>query len=169
MTSHLDTIVQFLRRIGIPVHTAHLPGDTFLPAVRIVGGGLDYDPQRLLTPGDLLHEAGHIAITPADIRPTLCDALDGQQPGAATDEVEAIAWSWAALVHLGLPGEVLFHPVGYKGQSAGLLMSYSLGVYPGAAGLAHLGLCELPAQAQALKRSSTSDSSGYPAMLRWLR
>jgi hypothetical protein len=162
MQSTLDTVVQFLRSIGLVVEPAALHGDTFLPAVRIVAGGLHYDPDRLLAPGDLLHEAGHIAIAPADTRPTLCDALDGQQPGAMTDEVEAIAWSWAALVHLGLPGEVLFHPAGYKGQSAGLLMSYSLGVYPGAAGLARLGLCDLPAQA------AVNGTQPYPFMHRWL-
>lgn len=163
MQATLDVIVQFLRGIGLVVEPAPLPGDTFLPAIRIVDGGLRYDPARLQTPGDLLHEAGHIAIAPAETRATLCDALDGQQPGAMTDEVEAIAWSWAALVHLGLPGEVLFHPAGYKGQAAGLLMSYSLRVYPGAAGLARIGLCDLSVQAAA------KGGQAYPNMQRWLR
>ncbi len=162
MQTTLDTIVQFLRSIGLVVEPAVLHGDTFLPAVRIVEGGLRYDPERLQTPGDLLHEAGHIAITPANTRAALCDALDDQHADAMTHEVEAIAWSWAALVHLGLPGEVLFHPAGYKGQSAGLLLSYSLGVYPGAAGLARLGLCDLPAQA------AVNGTQPYPDMHRWL-
>lgn len=163
MQTALDTIVQFLRSIGLVVEPAMLDDDTFLPAVRIVNGALHYDPKRLQTPGDLLHEAGHIAITPADARPSLSDALDDEQPDAMTDEVEAIAWSWAALVYLGLPGEVLFHPAGYKGRAAELLMSYSLGVHPGAAGLARIGLCDLPAQAAA------KGGPAYPFMQRWLR
>ena len=157
----LDTIVQFLRSIGLVVEAAELPGDTFLPAIRIVAGGLRYDPVRLQTPGDLLHEAGHLAIVPE--RALLNDAIDNQQPDAATDEVEAIAWSWAALVHLGLPGELLFHPGSYKGQAEGLLMSYRLGVYFGAAGLARRGLCLLPAQA------AGSGVQPYPHMQRWLQ
>ena len=163
MNATLDTIVLFLRRIGIRVEPAALGDGTFLPAIRIVNGGLLYDPARLLHPGDLLHEAGHIAIAPAPARAHLSDALDGQQPGAATDEVEAIAWSWAALVHLGLPGEVLFHPAGYQGRAAGLLMGFSLGVYPGAAGLARMGLCTLPAQA------AERGTLPYPQLQRWLR
>jgi hypothetical protein len=163
MTAPLDTIVQFLRSIGLVVEPAELHGDTFLPAIRIVQGGLRYDPARLQTPGDLLHEAGHLAITPAEARAQLNDGPDGQQPGAQVDEVEAIAWSWAALVHLGLPGEVLFHPAGYRGQSAGLLLGYSLGVYPGAAGLARMGLCDLSAQAAA------KGGKPFPFMQRWMR
>ncbi len=162
MTDTLETIVQFLRSIGLVVEPAHLQGDTFLPAIRIVQGGLRYDSTKLQTPGDLLHEAGHIAITPAHARAALRDALEGQHLDAQTDEVEAIAWSWAALLHLGLPGEVLFHPAGYKGQSSGLLLNYSLGVYPGAAGLARLGLCSLPAQA------SDNGTQPYPHMHHWL-
>jgi hypothetical protein len=161
MPSTLDTIVQFLRSIGLVVEPAELQGDTFLPAIRIVQGGLRYDPARLQTPGDLLHEAGHLAISPD--RMLLNDAIDNQSPDAATDEVEAIAWSWAALVHLGLPGEVLFHPAGYKGQSESLLMAYRLGVHVGASGLARRGLCLLPAQAEG------SGVQAYPHLRRWLQ
>ncbi len=77
--------------------------------------------------------------------------------------MEAIAWSWAALVHLGLPGEVLFHPAGYKGQAQSLLMAYRLGVYLGASGLARRGLCLLPAQAEG------AGVKPYPHMQRWLQ
>ena len=161
MDSTLDTIVGFLRGIGIDVKACRIDAHTFLPAIRISGGGLQYDPLRLQHPGDLLHEAGHIATTPPQARHELNDDLQAVAVPSAIDEVEAIAWSWAALVHLGLPGEVLFHSAGYKGQAARLLLGFSLGVYPGAAGLARRGMCELPLQAAA-------GVEPYPRMQRWL-
>ncbi len=157
------TIVDFLSSIGIAVQPGALSDDTFLPALRITGGGLVYDAQRLRWPGDLLHEAGHIAITPASQRAGLNDALDGHDAAPHAGEVEAIAWSWAALVHLGLPPELLFHPEGYKGQSAGLMRTYSMGIYPGAAGLARAGMSSADAA------SAAKGVTQYPAMHRWLR
>lgn len=164
MDSTLDTIVGFLRGIGIDVQACRIDGNTFLPAIRISGGGLQYDPLRLQHPGDLLHEAGHIATTATEARHQLNDDLQTAAAAvpSAIDEVEAIAWSWAALVHLGLPGEVLFHPAGYKGQASSLLLGFGLGVYPGAAGLARRGMCKLPAQAAA------EGLEPYPRMQRWL-
>ncbi len=163
MDPTLATIVDFLSTIGIPVQTGELPGETFLPAIRITGGGLLYDAQRLRWPGDLLHEAGHIAITPAAQRAGLNDALAGQDAAPHAGEVEAIAWSWAALVHLGLPPELLFHPEGYKGQSAGLMLTYTMGIYPGAAGLARAGMTSADMVAAGERVAQ------YPAMHRWLR
>ena len=51
----LIAIIGFLRKIGIPVETATLPEDGFLPAIAVRDGGLLYDPDRLQWPGDLLH------------------------------------------------------------------------------------------------------------------
>ena len=140
MTTPLDAILSFLDAIGIPSRPAELPEGTFLPAVAIDAGPLVYDPQRLRWPGDLLHEAGHIAVTPPAARAGLSGALEGSEAAPHGGEVEAIAWSWAAAMHLGLAPQELFHPDGYKGQSAGLLLSYSLGVWPGAFGLAQAGM-----------------------------
>ena len=42
-----------------------LPDACFLPGVRVDRGRLLVDEARLLYPGDLLHEAGHVAIMPA--------------------------------------------------------------------------------------------------------
>lgn len=160
-SSSLEAVVGFLQRIGIPVRAGELTSDTFLPAVRIVGGTLVYDRARLRWPGDLLHEAGHIAVTPRHRRTALNDALDGAEAAPHGGEVEAIAWSWAAAMHIGLAPEELFHPDGYKGQSAGLLMSYSLGVFPGAFGLAQTGMTEVGPGVDAAAR--------FPAMRCWLR
>lgn len=163
MGNTLERILGFLADIGIRARPGTLPPDTFLPAVRIDHGALVFDPQRLRWPGDLLHEAGHIAVTPPALRDGLNDALDGAGSPPHGGEVEAIAWSWAAAMHLGLAPEELFHPEGYKGQSAGLLLSFSLGVCPGAYGLAQAGMTAVGAAAAA------AGITPYPAMRCWLR
>lgn len=161
MNQDLQTIVRFIDAIGIPVAEAALDDEPFLPGVRIERGGLLYEAGKLRWPGDLLHEAGHIAVTPSALRDQLEAALDTERLPAHAGEVEAIAWSYAAVRHLGLDPAVVFHPDGYHGQSASLLLTYSLGVYPGAAGLAAAGMTSVgPGQAGA---------PVYPDMARWLR
>ena len=71
--------------------------------------------------------------------------------------------SWAAAMHLGLEPEALFHADGYKGRSAGLLMSFSLGVCPGAYGLSQIGMTLVGDAALA------TGAAPYPAMSCWLR
>ncbi len=55
-------IAAFLVEIGIPVEAADLPAHSFLPGIRLETGRLLVDATRLKHPGDLLHEAGHIAV-----------------------------------------------------------------------------------------------------------
>ena len=157
-----DTIVGFLRGIGLDVREATLADDCFLPGVRLDAGALVFDRARLRWPGDLLHEAGHVATTATADRHRLTDALDGA-PDDAGEEVEATAWAWAALVALRLPAEVLFHDGGYHGHAQGLALSYSLGVCPGSHGLAQLGRTKLGADAAA------AGVPPYPHMTAWLR
>jgi hypothetical protein len=157
------TIIAFLVRIGLPVRLAPVAGEAFLPGIRIAAGALEVDPDRLRWPGDLLHEAGHIATTPAAARIRLDDALASAPAIAHAGEAEATAWAWAALLHTGLPPAILFHSGGYHGRSEGLLATYGLGVYPGAHGLAQAGMTLLGDRARA------AGVPPYPHMLRWLR
>ena len=55
-------IVDWLREIGLTVRLAPLGAETFLPGVTMEPGGILVDPEQLLYSGDLLHEAGHLAI-----------------------------------------------------------------------------------------------------------
>jgi hypothetical protein len=158
----LERILAFLGGIDIGVREQPIDEPTFLPGIRVTGGTLVFDRARLDWPADLLHEAAHVALTSAARRPALDDALDAEPPDAI-GEVEAIAWSFAAATHLGVPLDQLFHADGYRGHSGGLALAYSLGVYHGAAALAALGLCAVGAEAQRL------GVQPYPHMLRWLR
>lgn len=156
-------IMAFLRDIGLPVAEAGVPADSFLPGLRIVRGGLQVDLARLRWPGDLLHEAGHLAVVPAALRSGMDEALAELPPVHHGGEVEATAWAWAALQHLQLPSSVLFHEGGYHGHAAGLCTTFELGVYPGLPGLVAAGLAASPAQAASL------GVTPYPQMLAWLR
>ncbi len=160
---HYRPIVDFLRDIGLPVAEAALPGDTFLPGIAIRDGGLIVDPDRLRWPGDLLHEAGHLAVLPPALRAQASDDLAEEQDVPHAGETEAMAWAWAAVHAIGLPPEVLMHEGGYHGQSAAVLQMYAVGVVPGLRGLCESGMTAA--------RGFTPEPVGiqYPQMLRWLR
>ena len=116
------------------------------------------DPERLLYPGDLLHEAGHLAVMLPAQR-----AVTGSNVGADMgDEIAAQTWSYAAAVHLGLPPEVVFHPAGYKGSADKLIEVFS----EGRVGVPLLQWMGLTLDA---KRAAAESMAPYPHMIRWLR
>lgn len=151
-------IIDFLAAIGIPVTLGDLPGETFLPGIAVRDGGLVLDPDRPFFPGDLLHEAGHVAVTEPRLRPTLNDVED--DPGA---EMAAIAWSYAAARHLGIASRTLFHAHGYRGAGETLAAAFDQGAGPGAPLLQFYGMTAEPHQAERLGLPA------YPQMARWLR
>lgn len=149
-------IVAFVRSVGIPVETASLAGETFLPGVVVAAGGLRVDPGRLSWPGDLLHEAGHVAVgDPARPENGVSD-----DPG---EEMAAIAWSYAAALELGLAPDILFHAGGYRGGARALIENFAQGGYVGVPMLAMWGLTHEPHRAKAM------GARPYPHMLRWRR
>jgi hypothetical protein len=159
-----ERISAFLREIVIPVEVARVaPEEGFLPGIRVDRGRLLVDEARLSYPGDLLHEAGHIAMAPPELRPSLTGAIDVPGLDMAELEVAAVAWSYAAALAIGIDPAEVFHPAGYRGRSAGLLMTFASGVYPGAHLLEAAGLTATGPRAQAL------GVAPYPHMLRWLR
>ena len=158
MADATATIVNFLRSIGIEVRESILTEPTFLPGLTIERGTLLYDPAQLTHPGDLLHEAGHIAITPARERAAMSGAAD---PDGGL-EMAAIAWSWAALLHLGLQPEILFHPDGYRGASKAHAENFRSGHFFGVPMLEFAGLTEE-------KTRRKDPAVAYPKMLKWLR
>lgn len=153
----LARIVEFLADIGLPPRRAELPEPSFLPGVDVIDGQLCYDPARLAHPGDLLHEAGHLAV----LAPAIRAAAQHDVGADGGYEMAAIAWSWAALVHLGLAPEWVFHRDGYKGESDALLRIFRDGGGVGVPMLAWLGLSADPARPH-------DDGPVFPAMRRWL-
>jgi hypothetical protein len=156
-------IVDFLRGIGIEVERTELGDGTFLPGLELRAGRLLYDEAKLLYPGDLLHEAGHIAVAPPSLRPLLSGSVD--LPGVDMGELEiaAILWSYAAVREIGLDPAIVFHDAGYRGKSTGLLRTFTIGVYPGVTYLQEAGMAYGPRQAQDL------GVPPFPHMVSWLR
>lgn len=153
----LENIIPFLQDIGLTVRRATLPEGTFLPGIRLEPGGVVIDEGRLAHPGDLLHEAGHLAVLTPEERATAGDNL-ASGPG---EEMAAIAWSYAACVHLGLDPGLVFHDHGYKGGGAALRENFAAGHYVGVPLLQWYGLTR--------ERPDGTDAPVYPRMTRWLR
>lgn len=155
---YLPKILGFLSEIGISVHEKTLPADTFLPGLDLGPGCLYVDFNQLKYPGDLLHEAGHLAVTTPEQRALIgTDAIEQPWPTDG-EEIVAVLWSFAAAKHIDLPLEVLFHPNGYKGQSDWLIESFESGTYVGLPLLEWMGLTG---------PQGTTDA--FPKMKRWVR
>ena len=150
-------LAAFVRGIGLTLRAAVLPADTFLPGLDIRDGAILVDEARLAHPGDILHEAGHLAVTDASERgaPHLSPS-----PG---DEMASIAWSYAALRYLDLDPAIVFHPEGYKGGSAAIIENFDAGRWFG------VPLLQLYAMSYEPRQAAEKGVPPFPYMLRWLR
>lgn len=157
----VEMIRQFLHGIGIETEPATLGDDTFLPGIAIDEGRIKYEPDKILSPGDLLHEAGHIAVSQ---RPeTLTGKAGDGDPNALGDEIAAILWSYAAAKAIGLDPASVFHDQGYKGKSDWHLSNFNNGNYIGLPLLEWMGLAASPGKAQVM------GTLPFPHMIRWTR
>jgi hypothetical protein len=154
-----EKIVAFLRDIGLEVRAGSVASGTVLPGISVAQGVLVYDATRLQFPGDLLHEAGHLAVKPAAER-KLAGANLGGDPA---EETMAISWSYAAILHLQLPPQVVFHPAGYRGGSQSLLENFAAGRHLAVPMLQWLGLTQDEMNAR------ETGAMPYPKMRKWLR
>lgn len=159
MNPLIETIATFLRDIGLPVERRGIKGDAFLPGLTIEAGRIVIDETALLYPGDILHEAGHLAVTPAVER----SACDGKLTVGGGEEMAAIAWSYAAALHIGIDPAVVFHQQGYRSGSDSLLENFREGRFLAVPLLQWMGLTLDPVHA------AKSACSPYPHMIRWLR
>jgi hypothetical protein len=158
-----DTIVDFLREIGLSISERPLSDDTFLPGIRIEAGSILFDRTRLTFPGDLLHEAGHLAIVPAATRKTLSDKVQTARQDENVLEAAAMTWSYAATLHLGIDPQTVFHPDGYRGKAAAILLGFDLGLFIG------LPVLEAAQMTIGPKNSDQPFAKPFPAMIKWLR
>lgn len=152
-------IVEFLRGIGLEVEMSTIDEPTVLPGIVIIAGKLIIDEAKLLYPGDLLHEGGHLALLTANERAL----ADGRLPGDGGSEMGAIAWSYAAARHIGIAPEIVFHEQGYRDGSNSLLENFREGRYLAVPLLQWMGLTLDEAG------STEADIPPYPHMIRWLR
>lgn len=158
----IQEITGFLKEIGLEIISTRITSETFLPGILVDHGKLLIDVEKLLWPGDLLHEAGHLAVAPAKLRSALSGEVILPDVSMEAIESQAMAWSYAATLHLGLDPKAVFHEGGYRGQAAGLLRNFELGVPLGVNGLQEAGMT-------IAGNAAREGIRPYPHMLKWLR
>ena len=152
-----EKLAAFVRGIGIEVRAETLDQPTFFPGVDIQYGAVVIDEPRLRHPADILHEAGHIAVSePAARREVRLSPNDGE-------EIATLAWSYAAALRLGVPADVLFHPEQHNGHSQMLIDNFTSGNYIGLPLLQWFGMTVEP------RHAAERGVEPFPHMLRWVR
>jgi hypothetical protein len=159
----LEKCILFLNSIGIETVVRKIDTESFLPGLLIEKGSLSIDMDILKYPGDILHEAGHIAITPAKLRPVLNGKIIAKSKDRASEEMMAIAWSYAACIHLSLDPYFVFHDSGYHGGSDYIIDNVRQKTYFGLPMLQSIGLTADD------KNDENPAISSYPHMIKWLR
>ncbi len=160
----LEKCISFLQLIGIPVKRINtMAVESFLPGLSIDGGSIILNEVHCTYPGDILHEAGHIAVVPADERSGLnAESIAGRENKEA-EEMMAIAWSYAACVHLEIDPYFVFHDDGYKGGGSYIADNFNNKQYFGVPMLQWIGLTADE------KNAAAKGIAPYPAMIKWLR
>ena len=163
MAASLEKCIDFLHKIGIRAREDKFSTDSFLPGLSIEEGIIIFDRAALKYPGDILHEAAHIAIVPLAERRTLNAESIGKRPGREAEEMMAIAWSYAACMHIGLDPYFVFHKDGYKGGGNYIADAFVNKNYFGLPMLQWIGLTADEKNAPGL------NVEPYPHMIKWLR
>lgn len=163
MSNVTDQIISFIQSIGINISFRTVGDDSFLPGISIEQGNLIIDVEQLKHPGDLLHEAGHIAVVPAADRPGLNAEAIADRRDRGAEEMMAIAWSYAAAVHLSIDPYIVFHEEGYKGGSESIANAFMHGNGFGVPMLEYTGM------AYQRKKDEGSGFPAFPEMITWMR
>ncbi|MEP3654225.1 MAG: hypothetical protein ABJO36_04950 [Litorimonas sp.] len=123
----LESCLIFFDEIGLATEHVEDISDCVVPGLSIKDGVLQICEDSLLYPGDLLHEAGHIAVVPKCDRATLNNETIGEREYSEAEEMMAIAWSYAAALHLKLDPTTVFHDDGYKGGGSWIAEAFASG------------------------------------------
>ncbi len=157
-----ERAISFIREIGIETTYAVIDdGEGFLPGLLIAKGKIIIDKNKMKFPGDILHEAAHIAVVPSAERGDLDGKNIGRRKDADAEEMMAIAWTYAACVHLEIDPTFVFHEHGYKGGGTAIVKNFENGNYIGVPVLQWLGMTTTS--------TGNEDEIIYPAMKKWMR
>lgn len=158
----LDVCIEFLHQIGIETTFRKIGNKSFLPGLLINKGMIIIDKDALEHPGDILHEAGHIAVVPSADRRSLSEKGIIKRKNREAEEIMAIAWSYAACIHLEIDPFFVFHEQGYRGGRDYITDSCHAKSYIGLSMLEKIGLTTNEKNARRLNIPS------YPHMIKWL-
>ena len=159
--------------VGYLINGSHIG-----PTVKIVDGGLEYDPDKA-DPSSLLHEAGHLATMPGRFRHLangnlsqshrqMIDQVDFSNPDAdearaamQCSDPEATAWAWAAGKHLDVPDHLIIMDHEYDGSGQDIRSMLQMNAYLGIHGLAAAKFC--------IVRDRPHPLPVYPKLAMWLQ
>ncbi|MBV9958362.1 MAG: hypothetical protein JO360_08075 [Acidobacteria bacterium] len=150
-------LADFVRSVGIGVEACSIDWKSRFPGLDIRQGAVLVDESRLLHPGNILHEAGHIAVHDPVRR---CEPKFSPTKG---EEMSALAWSYAAAMHLGLGAELVFYPGSFTGWATALVENFVEGRYLGVPLLQRYGMAVEP------RLAAERGVQPFPHMLRWVR
>ena len=159
----MKRIIAFLNEIGIENELTQDQFESFLPGVKIENGKLRINEAFLLFPGDVLHEAGHLACLPPEIRPQANDNITDSLGQDYSYEMAVILWTYAAAKRLNISVEQVFHSEGYKGEAKWLTEQFENQVYIGLPMLQWLGLAASDTEV------ASGEAKPFPEMLKWTR
>ena len=111
----------------------------------------------MLHPGNILHEAGHLAVHDPEKR------NDPQIAPTDGEEIATLAWSYAAALHLGFESALVFYPGSFNGWAESLVSNFAEGRYLGVPLLQRYGMSVEP------KNAAARGVEPFPHMLRWVR
>lgn len=160
---YFEKVTFFLKEIGIDYQISYENFDSFLTGIKIENGTLKINPNHLISVGDILHEAGHLACIPFSLRKRVNDDVAKSVGEEYTFEMGVIAWSVAAALHLDIPLTEVFHTEGYKGEGEWLLEQYTSKNYIGLPILKWIGLAAFDDELVEHKILP------FPSMVRWTR
>jgi len=157
----LRRMSSFLESIGISMTPGRIEESTLFPGSLISRGSLVIDETQLGAPGDALHEAAHIALAPPERRHLDFAFLHDADGG---EELTTIAWSWAALLEIGLGPEEVFHGAAYpRGDSAMIIDAARRGVFIG------FPLLQAWGMAFDSENARLRGVQPFPHMVQWIR
>lgn len=175
----------FLNAIGLPTTLVDtLEQEGFLPGVWIHHGTLHFTTKAQV--GDLLHDAGHLAVIPSSFRSMMhgnlynslrqilssTSALDPEDPTAIAvmqaDDLSATAWGWACGIHLGIDPKLVIPAESYGNSGDEIRGMLTHNRYLGIHGLQRSGFCS--ARAPFTDGSSTTSETRpiFPKLAFWL-
>ena len=156
---NFEKALDFIHEIGIETGFTTLAGNQcFLPGLLVEKGRILIDRDKMYYPGDILHEAAHIALVPSSERSLLDGETIGKRKDAAAEEMAALAWTYAACIHMKIDPHFVFHEDGYKGDGASLVENFEAGRWVGVPILQWLGMTGKP-----------GDAYAFPKMIKWKR
>ena len=150
-------LATFVRSVGIEVRPCRIDWQTLFPGLDVRSGAVLVDESQLIHSGNILHEAGHLAVHDPARR-----SLPKFSPGKG-EELSALAWSYAAALHLGLSAELVFYPGSFTGWATALIENFAEGRYVGLPLLQRYGMTVEP------RLAAERGVKPYPHMIRWVR